>query len=496
MNVFLANVGNRDVWIDTGAGFYSFSKGEDGTHIAKHLGCKRGTRHLSLHVLSHLEQFKDSLHFPILNPSLTAALERVSSIDRLILFATDQQHELEEHKDWDTIESARLIDLRFQDLFAEKIGKLEIVTVNFNPSHHDRAYEFLGEALRDLVPESADAVFASIKGGIPAMNAALRERVVHRYGKRAWLIETDEPPEGKRWEGVYGEARIISSWLFRRDAVLRLLKSLLDRSDYSGALRLLELEGIQTSEVHAFLKHALARMNLDFRAASSWLDGLTGSAYQWKVSAEDAWGLQRLADVAHTAHNALEREDYGVFLSRVATFCENCRRLLCWVLTGVRAESGGISFSQVAQVNNVLAEHLRSRDLSVLNKQPHNPVWKVDRDFFSSSIEWGRQNNPSAEFLVDAVRGNLGKLRGLENLRNEIEHLMQGVSREDIQHNLPNPETVFPELSSLILDNIVRLKRILTGSGAGTLRNIFSEVNAAAIQELVIWNPRRIMGNA
>lgn len=253
MNVFLANVGNRDVALDVGDWFLTFSKGREGTDLAKHLGCGEGTRNLALQIRNNLAKYSESLRLPILGPALQAALRYAQHIHLVLLFATDQPSSAGPHRDWDTIESAKLIESLLPTLFGDQLETIMTVPVQFNASEHDRAYDFIGTTLDREVQRDASSVFASIKGGIPAMNAALRERIVQRFGPHALLIEIDEPPEGERWTGNEGRARIINSWPFRRDGVLRLLENLLTRYDYGGALRLIELEGIQASEAKVFL---------------------------------------------------------------------------------------------------------------------------------------------------------------------------------------------------------------------------------------------------
>lgn len=490
MNIFLANVGNRDIALDIGDLFLTFSKGDDGASLARKFKCQVGTRNLALYVQKNINKYRDALRLPILGPALQAALEHARRIDLLVLFATDQPLSAEPHREWDTIESAELINLLLPDLFRDQVGSVVIERVEFNPSEHDRAYNFIGSVLDKKIPREADIVFASIKGGIPAMNAALRERVVQRFGQRALLVETDEPPEGERWQGQEGKARILSSWPFRRDMILRLLEHMLNRYDYSGALRLLELEGIQASDAKVFLQHALARLNLDFKGAAAHLEGMIGTPHQWRILAEDAWGLQRLADLACTAQTALEREDYAGFLSRTATFCENCRRLLCWVLTDVKAESGGISFSKVAGTDSALADHLASRELLRFNEKPARPVWRADRNFFSAAIEWGVNNkHPSEKSIVDKVRRDLGRLSGLEQLRHDVEHQMQGVSHDDIETKFSGALHDFAPLTEEILKTIASVQRIAAGINPPAIRRIYDEINETVRNAVLQWSP-------
>jgi hypothetical protein len=329
------------------------------------------------------------------------------------------------------------------------------------------------------------------------MNAALRERVVQRFGQRALLIETDEPPEGRRWEGQEGKARILSSWPFRRDGVLRLLDHMLNRHDYSGALHLLELEGVQTPQAKAFLQHALARLNLDFEGAATYLEGMAGTPLQWKNLAKDAWGLQRLADLASTAQNALEREDYASFLSRTTTFCENCRRLLCWMLTSVKIEKGRLSFSEIKRIDPALANHLKLQNLRCSNQDPISPTWRTAGEFSSAVIEWGVKVKHSIQKpLVDKVLQDLEKLRALEQLRNEVEHHMQGVSYSDIETEFPNARQIFLPLTEKILMDIASVQRCTAGINPSAIRRVFEELNEAVLTTVRVWSPELVLENA
>ena len=342
MNVFMANVGNRDIALRVdNAAYVMFSKGEDGVDgkygVPKEdlpsdlRGCEEGTRYLSGAVKNNFATHKDNLRFPIIGPALKAVLGRddVDKIDKIVLFATDQPKgkTKEEYRRWDTIESAYVLKGLICAQFAGQIGGIDVVPVGFNPSQHEPAYKFIGEKFVGLNIDKQARVLASIKGGIPAMNSALRERVVQHFGPRAWLVETDEPTHTERWDGTEGGTKITSSWPFRQQSVLRLLEDFLNRHDYSAAWRLLTFHAVKSKEVEAYVEHALARTNLDFDGAAARILSFASrnqEAKEWMNSAKDKSGLQRLDDLAESAQVAFERRDYVGFLNRVKTFYENC----------------------------------------------------------------------------------------------------------------------------------------------------------------------------
>src|SRR5437870_2253096 len=94
MIVFVANVGDRDIMLNVGDDinpmYYSFDKGGHGKELKAHLGCDEGTRAISSHIRKNRDKFSNHLIFPILGRALEFSLTKVSKLDRVLLFATDQ----------------------------------------------------------------------------------------------------------------------------------------------------------------------------------------------------------------------------------------------------------------------------------------------------------------------------------------------------------------------------------------------------------------------
>ena len=435
MNVFIANVGNRDIALGVMEDYFpTFSKDQDGREIANDLGCKEGTRHIADHILSSIDCYYDNLRFPILAPALLKAITDGGVCpDKIILFATNQTDPAQ--MDWDTIGSACLIKKWIQK---DSLGKdVQIVEVKDKVSEYVSTYEFIGETLeKKLEPFDISKVYASIKGGIPAMNSALRDYVVQRFGPKAHLVETDEPPRGKRWNGEAGKATISNSWPFRKQNVMRLLRGFLNRHDYSAALQLLEAEAVGAKWVKPYLEHALARTNLDFDGAVECLeeagrrDKLPNFTNSWKNSVADKYVLQRLDDLAHSAQIALERHDYVGFLYRVTTFSESCLRLLCWIVADIRVTSGRIKPADVK--NKDLRERLDDdSDLTRKHWKEDKQAWEVNHDSLSIIIKIAAQC--STKKSVDETLSRLDGFDRLKDLRNDLAHSNKGASLPEIR---------------------------------------------------------------
>ena len=441
MNVFLANVGERDIALRVEDAALVTLRGSmnEFDHIQQKdlpedIRGVEGTRHLSAKVRENIVAHKANLHFPIIKPALRAVLDMVRTVDKIVLFATDQPKTLPGgHYDRDSIKSAKLLK---ETLIPCKFGipeeKIKVVEVaGFNPSQHEPAYEFIGKKLEELKIAKKAQVFASIKGGIPGMNSALRERAVQHFGPRAWLVETDELSKDDRASGKEGTATVTSSWPFRKQSVLRLLEDFLNRHDYSAAWRLLTFHAVKSREAKAYIEHALARTNLDFDGAVECLNGCTLPAdAEWENSATDKneWCLQRLDDLAESARVAFERRDYAGFLYRVKTFHESC-----------------------------------------------SAIWK----------KAATKSNPHANDLHTDLNGFLK----LNKLRDGLAHKSKGASLSDLKSAFPDIGKKFRPLTKKILNKI---KSILNDMGTSPqdIIPVYDQINKEVRNLVEKWNPR------
>ncbi len=484
--ILVANVGNRDITLNVGDAsscWVSFDKYEGGSEAQRFLGCQQeGTRAIAARLADRLAELQDRVAMPLLEPAIRLALASASRIDDLVLFATDQPAAAGEHRDWDTIESARLIERLVQGGRAA-VARVSIIPIAFNPSEHDRAFTHVGEALASRFPaERVDRLFATIKGGVPAFNAALREQVIGLYGARARLIETQEPSREQRLNGQHGTARLVDTWPFRRHAILRLVRALLDRYDYGGVQRVLESEAADDSTLAAFLGHAVDRMNLDFDGASRALAAFgSGRPHQWKISAGQAWGAQRLEEVAFTAEILLRRGDLIGFLARAASFVETCRRQLVHAITGFRIEKA-LRKEEIPRAQSSLVAALSAK----LGDGSH---WPASEPLFNAILEWARQTGePTRVSQIDELRPLVGRLGSLEKLRNEALHQLHGVSMSDLRRALSNPEQAFPELTRVIIDKM-RTVELSERRPSHLVRNVYDDVNEAINERLAAFAP-------
>lgn len=490
MSVILAaNLGNRDITLNIGDPaspcWVAFDKGDGGTEAQKFLGCgQEGTRAIATRLAHRFAELQDRVAMPLLEPAIRLTVGAARRIDVLALFATDQPPSAGEYRDWDTIESARLVDrLRDAGRFGDSVARVEIVPVTFNPSEHDRAFTHVGQELARRFPvDGIGHFFATIKGGVPAFNAALREQVVGLYGPRARLIETQEPSREQRLNGQHGTARLVDTWPFRRNAILRVVHALLERHDYAGVQRVLESEAVADATTTAFLQHAVARMNLDFDGARAALRTFgSGQPHQWKLSAGQAWGAQRLEEVAFTADIFLRRGDLIGFLTRVASFVETCRRQLVHAVTGFRIEKT-FRVDDIPRAKSSLRGALARR----LGDAPH---WPASEPLFNTILDWARTTGvPDRAGQISERQGLLGRLGALEKLRNGALHQLHGVSLKDVQRAFPRPEESLPEVARSIVDRVRTVERG-EGRPSHLVRNVYDELGQALRERLAAFEP-------
>ena len=442
-----------------------------------------GARALALRVMQQFEELRDSILLPILQPAIAAVLKQVHQIDRLLLVGTDQSPDAGEFHRRDTIESARFIAQVLHTRFPSVLKTIEepLSCRVDNPSRQEAASDFMRQLLLQHVPRQPDlCIFASVRGGLPALNASLRQHIANIYGGQGFLVETAEPVGGSRG-GQTGHARILSTWPLRCDAVVRLVQQALEGDNYLGALAILTSEGITDPFLVGALKHAHRRQNLDFAAAVKELHGLAGPATPWAESAaradEDAF--QRLAEVCQTAVSCLDSGDYIGFLTRLEAFAENARRVACELLIGVQFGGAWLTVQALREVNSPVAEALESR------LSPHQGRWTLGRKLYRELMDIGGQSAGKRQ-EVATLHGQLHPLEALERLRNRVIHELLSVSKNDLDRAFSrNIEAVKVHLA-IVLGQV----RKLSPTPSPTVHNnVFDRIKREVSQRLEKLDP-------
>jgi hypothetical protein len=485
-SALIANVGNSDVALNIatqGDPYYcAATKQQDGVDLRETLGCGEGARAIAERLLGDLDAYCERLMLPILAPALDLVLEEEDPLDLLVLVGTDQAETAGEHRLWDTISAAHLIREYLRRTRSETIDEIKVVACTASPPGAD-AYTFFSDLIDEhMPPTDFRRVYASMNGGIPAMNAALVAQTVHAYGPSAIALAVAEPTEEHRVAGRLGLATRKDTWPTRKQALLRVLRALLERSDYTGALEFLHAEQIDTPTARAFLEHAAARQNFNFNRAVHALDGFeTGTAGQWRASAssERDNSVQRLTDVAASASDLLARGDYVSFVTRAATLCEICRRLLARRLIGFELGDRHLTLDAVVDNDKNLKPFLDHR-----LPRGGERRWPVDKKLLDALVEWGKKKHPDVERHISGVRDRLGDLSGIETLRNETLHLLRGLGKSDIDAALVSSGSTFRAIADEMLAAMRVIERRTEGTRTNPVEDVYEGVAQAVLTEI------------
>lgn len=511
-NVFIANIGSRDITFDVdddGELFCVVDKGQGAKDAAKELGCEEGIRSIATHLLKELggnDHFARRLRFPVLTPAIEFALSEVHQIDEVLLLGTDQPTGVpDHHRMWDTIDSATVIGECLKRRYGEMLRSIEAVSVDCaDPHRYDAAYEFISRILHQRVAND-DKVFAALRGGLPSLNSSLRALLVDRYGRDVTLIEVDEPDVDSRILGVPGAARKVDPWPFRRTAFVRSMRVLLRRCDYAGMLGMLESEGLAAPDGFGYLDellgHAVARFNMDFGAALGHLRPIGPVQYpnlspseldaiaELRTGCMEHRSVSRLVDVSTSARPALSRGDFMGFLARVATFSETTRRYLASLLSGIALDSEWIRYDEVKRANPGLYDDLDTR-ISPKRKldRSRRSGWRVSRIFLKTITSWGVDHLPrekkTALTPVNKIRIELGSLKKLETLRNRSLHNLQGISRQELDGAARGDIENYFETATVIIDEMISLHGILEGKRPPHAQNAYELIDQLLHSEL------------
>ena len=339
MTVVVANVGERDLYYNIGTesepNFCHFERGKpDAQELARNLNCEPGARYIAKALLERLEADKNEwqrCRYPILKTVLDAVTE---PIDLLVLVVTDQPEGTKpEHRNRDTLYTGEILKRLIEKDYAGHVKEVRLEHYRLPPTR-DQAYPYFGKLLSERAPpETTVKFYASLSGGLPPLNDALQEQAIRLYRDKCVLFEVIPPSEEECRKGAEkGEIKLVS-WPFLRDLAITLVKELLGRYDYSGALEVLrtfQSVGHWKPEVEALLKHAESRMNLNFKAAAQALEPYKSKDpyKEWYESVAKEDQVLRLVENYFVVEIRYRNHEYADMLPRIRLFFELGKDLL------------------------------------------------------------------------------------------------------------------------------------------------------------------------
>ncbi len=459
--VLIANVGARDLTLNIATAaepeFVALDVGE-GKSACGMLSCDvPGARTLGAAARSRQSVIEPRLSFPILNPALAYATRDKRTLDRIVLFATDQPSTVPQRQN-DTVESAEvikfLIETRYRESLRPKRGTgVEIVPVGVDVSRFNDASAEIAKRLKEVAGrDKVGFAYVCLKGGIPAMNMALYHFALSSY-VNGCFVEVGEPPGGSRGKslGFEGTPHVVPIWDLRREALIERAASMLERCEFEWTRAILEAEGYIHHEVTALLKHGQARLNLDFTTAAESLEGY--EEYEdWKNSSDIAWSTQRLEDVLEGALACWRRNDLVGFVARIETFNEISCRVAIHAATGEYI-GDFLTDDQVNRISPTLKAELeggsadsanRPRKSGEKRKSKNEPrkcnrkkvgprdnrieVWSADRCAFFAVFRDLQATRQDIRSHIQRFISALQRLKSLRDFRHQALHRALGAS--------------------------------------------------------------------
>ena len=337
--LLLANIGNRDVWVDKATPI----PGE--VHPA--WNDKASRRGLGDALQRNWAACQPHLALPIIGKALDHVRQQAGQPDRVVLISSDQSGQegvADYHLAQDTCELAPVAERLLVEQYALAAGTTIHWTVTDNPADYGKMQGFFRERLAALRDEYPSATFyLEVSGGTPAMTSMLLTVGADVFGLDAHPLYVSEH-----------EDRPFPLDLGRRTAANALIKTVetnLDIYAYHAAANTVRdnqdllREFIPVDSLLAVLEYARQRVNFNFKDAREIAVSVIDLAYGNRLRAI-------ATDVQNPTSTALLRESvsstqlaYTVgnlfdFVVRVFQFVEGAWRNLALEL-GVQFEHNG-----------------------------------------------------------------------------------------------------------------------------------------------------------
>ncbi len=463
------------------------------------------------------DKFFETVRCPILKPALDLVLHKTGSLDFVYLCGTDQEGAPQQFQVNDTYLTAQIIKEWLSRCYQGRLGNIQVLRLENVPIRWDEAYQLiadlnvpLGEAHVKLRVHLKDQeVYASLSGGIPALNFALHQIVLGVCGQKAHLIQVLEGGRGKS-----SEASFLNAWVFQGDRLIRQLQALLTNYNYKAAIELLEseiCEDYQHSQdigkVLAALRHADARLNFDFQRALEAIKDHQDTPFKaWYQSANHKTFADRVKEAIRCLKIFLQSHQLIAFVALADGILEGLTRLAAETLMPrlrdiYHSGSGDqikspltpnlfVPCRSLAKVNKNLANYLKQqeRDLQLHRVGPEKSWWSADEKFYDGVIKYFMEHGEEKEKrIANRFQGEKGQLRAcLNRLRNDLLHDLANLSEEELLNKVQRHLQRGANLETLVN----RLKGLLEQIVPNATKSVFdfSSVNRFVLETLSkVW---------
>lgn len=451
----LCDVGTRDVrW----QGSLLDSPRSDGRKLwqeaEQHLLRLQETKGRDQHAIAAYERFRDNISLPIIGPALKYILSRHDTVDKLVLYVTDQDRDRAGDTHWsrDTIEFGHLIAwwIPRQAEFKNKIRQIDVRPLTgVNPSLYDEAFAAFGTELRSMRTDEVANCYLVVVGGTAAFNMALLFHGSELLRDRCHALYL---PEGQEEPFCLDIGQRLQRAILRR-----VVEGHLDQLDFAAALPLMEAQRYHPA-LCALVRYAKHRLHFDFDEAQSCLEeAMTVSADEVPIRVfvermgKPLQGLRAkelgalLAELYHNAMTCYHVERYASFLARVFLLEEAVARYMLEHAYGIGTDDAKDrqAFKEFVENHAYLLPFMEEQ-MHPHSRQPLK--WdQINVDVLMALLRYvaedGRARDGTAMLSSEGVARYraayelLERLDSLRDLRNKciIAHGFEGVSGEKIR---------------------------------------------------------------
>jgi hypothetical protein len=430
--LLLANIGNRDVWVDKDAPIPG--------DVHPLWNQKASRRALGEALQQNWTECRPYLSLPIIGKAVDHILQQEERIDYVVLVSTDQSRNegvSEHHLAQDTCKLAWAIEHLLDEVYGSNVNAIMHRTVQGNPADYGEMEAFFQQHLPELRKQYRDGIFyLEVSGGTPAMTSMLLTVGAEVFGLDArplYISEHEEDPfslDLGRRTVAESLKRVVreNADIYAYHAAAQTVRDNLDLlRDFAPADTLL-----------AVLEYARKRINFNFDQALEVLrsvphDQVTDRLEQLAddLHPDQMWWL--LHEIVYNAEVRLEVGAYGDFLVRLFRFDEATRRYTANRLgarfvdwNGNLDDDGELVDLKWLESKPALEEYFDEKDVNY----DHKGRVRATRFVMDLLISFLAREMEKKEPQILLKR--LGKIYQLVNVRNQsfATHTFDGITRD------------------------------------------------------------------
>jgi len=456
--ILIANIGNRDVWVDKGAPIPG--------KVNPRWNKDASRRALGEALQTNWPACQPYLSLPIIGKAVNYVRQQSDQLDQVVLISSDQSGRegvAGHHLAQDTCELAPVVERLLVEQYEITADGITHLAVRDNPADYSDMRGFFRQHLAGLCDEHPGATFyLEVSGGTPAMTSMLLTVGAELFGLDAHPLYVSEQEE-QPFPLDLGR-RLVA------DSLVKTIEANLDIYAYHAAantarnnLDLLR-DFVPVDPLLAALEYARQRINFNFDRARGALNEVSVIDWAERLEELDA-GLGEgqpewlLREICHNAQVKLNTGAYGDFLTRMFRFDEATLRYTACKL-GARLidekenpdADGEFLDAGWLDSESDLEKYLDSKKV----RRNNAGLIKTTRFVFSLIVAfWSKRRSDPA---LQALRKHLNKIDKLSAVRNKsfAVHTFEGVSRQRMAEAFIGPGAMGTDEEIDQIWNVVR----------------------------------------